>query len=620
MRIGIRPLVAGLVLLAIGTSTASVHAIWWRTAERTSLDLAATINQQIVALVTQQLTAITSEARAAHTTIRTLFLQNVLETKEADKREFVFLSQIQAQPTISWVAFGWPDGSFFGAHKLGNAKLEMTEISEIDGKITRRTDQYIVVTGDIQFEERRFESTSYSILEQPWYIQSMQAEEPRWYQTSHHPTGTRPAIAFAGPIDVYQQREGALAVVIEYSRLARLLAQLAVGKTGAAFLFDRDGRLIAAPDGNADEVNMPRDNQPLLNVASAAVRQGGSPMGADRQQLMLTADDDVFDIALNRLEFLEWTLAVVIPEKEILGPVRATIERIAIWIVGLIVVAGALSAWVAQRIIAAPLLNIGAEMKNVELFELERVTYRPSAVAEMDDLSRTITDMATGLSAFGKYIPADLVRALIRQGVGAQPGVTLRPMTVMFVDLAGFTGLSERMGDKVLPILSEYFDCVSSCIADSGGTIDKFIGDAVMAFWGAPAGNPRHAHDACRCALAIQREMTRLKLVDDSGRPLRVRIGINSGNMLVGNIGSEVRLNYTVIGDAVNVASRLEGTNKTYGTLTLIGEATMQLANEEIVARKVDEVAVRGRSQPLRIFELLDYRDRTNLSDSCGWQ
>jgi adenylate cyclase len=609
MRIGVRPLVACLVLLAIGTSTASVHAIWWRTAERTSLDLAATINQQIVALVTQQLTAITSEARAAHTAIRTLFLQNVLETKEADKREFVFLSQIQAQPTISWVAFGWPDGNFFGSHKLGNTKLEMTEISEIDGKITRRTDQYVVVSGDIQFEERRFEGTSYSILEQPWYVQSMQAEEPRWYQASYHPTGSRPAIAFAGPIDVYQKREGALAVIIEYSRLSRLLAQLAVGKTGAAFLFDRDGRLIAAPDGNSDEVNMPRDDQPLLSVASAAIRQGGSPMGADRQQLMLTADNEMFDIALNRLEFLDWTLAVVIPEKEILGPVRATLEQIAIWIAGLIVVAGALSAWVAQRIIAAPLLTIGAEMKNVKLFELERVTYRPSAVAEMDDLSRTITDMAAGLSAFGKYIPADLVRALIKQGVGAQPGVTLRTMTVMFVDLAGFTGLSERMGDKVLPILSEYFDCVSSCVADAGGTIDKFIGDAVMAFWGAPTNNPRHAHDACRCALAIQRKMTRLKLADDSGRPLRVRIGVNSGHMLVGNIGSRVRLNYTVIGDAVNVASRLEGTNKDHGTLILIGEATMRLANDEIVTRRIDEVEVRGRAQPLRIFELLDFRD-----------
>ena len=156
VKIGIRVTIAGLVLTAIAASTIGVHLSWWRTAERISRDLAATINQQIVLSVTQQLSAITTEAQAAYTTVRTLFLQNVLETTEADKREFVFLSQMQAQPTVSWVAFGWPNGAFFGAHKLGNTHLEMIEIGEMDGKIQRRTDRYAVVTGDIEFEARSF--------------------------------------------------------------------------------------------------------------------------------------------------------------------------------------------------------------------------------------------------------------------------------------------------------------------------------------------------------------------------------------------------------------------------------------------------------------------------------
>src|SRR6266852_2595047 len=118
MRIGVRTAISGLVLTSILVSAIGVHLLWWKTAEQTSQNLARTINAQIVSAVGKELASIATEATSAHTAIRTLFLQNVLDTREADKREFVFLSQLQSQPTLSWIAFGWPDGSFFAAHKL----------------------------------------------------------------------------------------------------------------------------------------------------------------------------------------------------------------------------------------------------------------------------------------------------------------------------------------------------------------------------------------------------------------------------------------------------------------------------------------------------------------------
>src|SRR6185369_8018717 len=154
--------------------------------------------------------------------------------------------------------------------------------------------------------------------------------------------------------------------------------------------------------------------------------------------------------------------------------------------------------------------------------------------------------------------------------------------------------------------LSGYLDIMSREVSSHGGTIDKFIGDAVMAFWGAPAANADHAVDACRAALACQRALLASGLTDDGGRPLRVRIGINSGDMLVGNIGSDLRLNYTVIGDAVNIASRLEGANKEYGTDIIIGEETRRLAADRIVVRELDRLAVYGRAGGIAIYELLD--------------
>src|ERR1700691_2635027 len=169
MRIGVGFAISSLALASIVVSAVGVHMLWWRTAEANSHALAAMISEQIVSAVEKELDAITTQARAAHTAIRTLFVQNVLETREADKREFVFLSQLQAQPGISWVAFGWPDDAFFAAHKLGDLGLEMMEIAPVNGAVKRRVDTYNVVVGDIEFEKRRFEDTDYHITAQDWY-------------------------------------------------------------------------------------------------------------------------------------------------------------------------------------------------------------------------------------------------------------------------------------------------------------------------------------------------------------------------------------------------------------------------------------------------------------------
>src|SRR3979411_503068 len=283
MRTGILLAVFALFLASIMVSAIGVHVLWWRTAEANSHALADTINGQIVSTVEKELATITTAARAAHTAIRTLFVPHVPATREADKREFVLLSQLQSQPNISWVAFGWPDGAFFAAHKLGDLGLEMMEIAPVDGAMKRRIDQYQVVVGDIEFEKRRFENTDYIVTDQEWYRSGMQTDDPRWFNVTVHPVGLRPSIAYAGPIDVYQKRQGVLAIIIEYTRLAQFLSHLSVGKSGAAFILGREGANLAAPDPDADEVNMQRSDQPLLPIAQGAMKQAGSSYNSDKK-------------------------------------------------------------------------------------------------------------------------------------------------------------------------------------------------------------------------------------------------------------------------------------------------------------------------------------------------
>jgi len=167
MRIGVRSAVSGLVLASIIVSAVGVHLLWWRTAQQISQTLADTINDQIVSAVGDELQSITTETKSAFTAVRTLLVENVIDARDANKREFVFLSQLQAQPTISWVAFGFPDRSFFAAHKLGNTAIEMLDIAGGEPKL--RIDQYELDGMDVAFKDRRLEPTNYSVTDQEWY-------------------------------------------------------------------------------------------------------------------------------------------------------------------------------------------------------------------------------------------------------------------------------------------------------------------------------------------------------------------------------------------------------------------------------------------------------------------
>jgi adenylate cyclase len=210
--------------------------------------------------------------------------------------------------------------------------------------------------------------------------------------------------------------------------------------------------------------------------------------------------------------------------------------------------------------------------------------------------------------AFTQYVSKDVADELIRDPRKLALGGVRREMTVMFTDIANFTGISESLEvDGVASMLNYYLEEMSAVILGQAGTVDKYIGDAIMSFWNAPLSQPDHAWRACHAALAMRRreeevggELSRL-----AGAPIYSRFGINSGPMIVGNMGSSQKFNYSVLGDSVNLASRLEGQNKVYGTRILMTETTANLVRGRFVVRKVDLIRVKGRTRPMAIFELL---------------
>jgi adenylate cyclase len=208
---------------------------------------------------------------------------------------------------------------------------------------------------------------------------------------------------------------------------------------------------------------------------------------------------------------------------------------------------------------------------------------------------------------FGQYVPPELVDEMAKDPARYSLRGESRVMSVLFSDIVGFTSISEKLeAAQLAELLNVYLSAMTRVIQDGKGTIDKYIGDAIMAFWGAPMSDERHAHDAVMAALAMQRVLAELNPgLEARGWPaLKIGVGVNTGRMSVGNMGSEFRMAYTVMADAVNLASRLEGLTRQYGVGVLVGEATRD-ACPDILCRLVDRVRVKGKDVPVAIYEPL---------------
>jgi adenylate cyclase len=210
--------------------------------------------------------------------------------------------------------------------------------------------------------------------------------------------------------------------------------------------------------------------------------------------------------------------------------------------------------------------------------------------------------------AFTQYVPPGLISQIMQHPELLRLGGEEKVLTAMFSDIRGFTALSEGLSPtSLVEVLNEYFSEMTDVIFKHWGTLDKLIGDAMMAFWGAPYPQDDHALRACRAALEMHQTLTRLQARwDAQGRPrIDIGVGLNTGAMVVGNMGSKKRFNYTIMGDNVNLASRLEGTNKEFGTRLIISENTYQAVQKEMLVRELDLIRVKGKLKPVKIFELV---------------
>lgn len=308
-----------------------------------------------------------------------------------------------------------------------------------------------------------------------------------------------------------------------------------------------------------------------------------------------------------------WYIGVHVPADAVSEQFKRLAASIAISL-GLLLVSVAAALLLAKRI-ARPIRAVSAAAGKIERLELDGIApLPPSRIREIDEQARSFNQMLQALRWLQAYMPQQLVHRLMKASEGPATGARETELTVMFADIAGFTPMSEAMPPAdVARLLNRHFEMLNGCIEAEDGTLDKYIGDAVMAFWGAPEHVPDHAARACKAALAIAEAVEERAARDVPA--IRLKIALHTGPLIVGNIGAPTRMNYTVIGDTVNVCSRIASlsadfTGERHATILVSGSVVASAGNG-FRFEPIGERTLKGREQSITVWRLVGQSSRS---------
>ena len=430
-----------------------------------------------------------------------------------------------------------------------------------------------------------------------------------------NPDTGHPVIALGYPILVQENFVGVASAHITFRGLSELLARHKASPNSITVIADEHGELLAHPvptksvqvaDGRLQVTSWADVDDPQI-VEAVHRRAAGSP---DRFNFTLGHEGTEYVALFSKFPTgsgKTWQVLVVTPTADFVGELERT-NRLLIWLMLAVVVAESTLIYVMAGRVSNPIELVSQAMRRIRSLSFGEQMPPPSRIREIAELQHAARLLANALRSFAMFAPIGIVRDLIESGRPIAPGVEQRFMTILFADVESFTTIAEQLSSQELSEqTSHYFETVTSAVAEESGTIDKFIGDCVMALWGAPTVMEDHVFRACVAALKASRRMERLNAswAAEGRKEMRVRIGIHCDTVVVGNVGSRARLSYTVMGDGVNVASRIEGLNKQFGTSICISQNVYDRVSDRIVGRALGRVSVKGRKTEIMVYELL---------------
>jgi adenylate cyclase len=536
---------------------------------------------------------------------------------------------------------GYEDGSFIemdaiqGAGRDTRARLEAPEGTAFRLLVISRADP-------AQIKSRRlFLSDKLdTVRELPGPLDYDPRERP-WYKDASRRDGTLltgPYVFYATAKQGYtvrlaldQGKAGVIAGDLLLDATQQLLKREQLTPSAVAFLFDDDDHILAHPRmsemmGREVSGTIPRLRETDMAGVLTAIRAWRAT--GISEQFFSDPVGRLYAAAFQTITQsgpADLRVAVVAPVDEFFA--RILSERTRLFVAALAFVGFMIPiVYFIGSFLSQSLRALSEETDRIQRFEPSTALPVRSVIREIDDLGRSVSTMRTVAETFSRFVPRRLVEKLIETGTPLQLGGARRQVTLLFSDIVNFTEITEKADPtRVMQYTSRYFAAMSHEIMTHSGTVDKFIGDAIMAIWNAPADDPDHAANSCAAALAFQRANQRLNAeFAREGWPVyRTRIGLHTGEAVVGNIGSEDRMNYTALGATVNLAARLEGLNKNYGTSILVSSVVKQRVGAQFLFRSIDRISPKGFAEAFEIYELRggsETADAENVEFCREWE
>lgn len=548
----------------------------------------------------------------------TLLDDQVITIDEVKKFSMLVHAAMDSYPQMESVYFADPVGDFYLHHRVlplpaNTARYQIpivgdreipanTRAINIYIKSHRYKTQAKLTYQDQQGAIIKSETVSnvvYDPRKRPWYHGALSAKNSSWLGLYQFYPANRLGVSFASPIYIHKQFSGVISVDLDSNEISKQLSDINVSTHSETFIVNQRGDLIAKKNSLNGEI----DN-PLIKKAIYLYEK-------NQKNVFIFSHDYVSYIAVFSLYAFnqqgDWHIATVAPLDEFVGEFKITNYYTLFFSLVMLVIGAGLVLIFAHKI-SQPVIRLSRQMRRLKQLDFSNMQRIHSPIYEIQVMSDALHSAIVALSSFAKYIPKILVTQLMQNKLIAESGGEKKLVTILFTDIANFTEIAETMDPDLLMLhVSEYLNLISEIIHHYQGNIDKYIGDAVMAFWNDPILDPEHVLHACLAVLGCKHKLLQMNAKwEKHGRPpLVTRFGLHTGLAIVGNVGSEDRLNYTLLGDSVNLASRLEALNKNYGTSIIVSDAVYEACKDQLLFRPIDVVKVRGKRQETVIYELM---------------
>ncbi len=518
------------------------------------------------------------------------------------------LSVLVQNPLIATVHICTTTGDLISASNLTliNQQQYRFDSSKDLPEGVRYVIETIVRTNNTALETRTYLDTSYIVRgseqsssppndqrTKPWYTEVAAWPKAIWTDPYTIFSNTQ-GISFATPIIINNQLAAVVGTDLALSALSTFISDTVVGKTGKVFILNKLGEIILP--------------ETISGTMPYIIEQGYNLFTTTNQKEIVLYEPEssyIIEVFTFPLDIsTEWTIMTAVPLGDFFNPIlKSNLHSIQIGLIILLI--ATILIYLAAGRISKPIKELAEEVEKIKQFDFSEFNPVLSNIYEVSLLSYSIQTMRKAFASFTKYVPKQIVQKLLQQEHELATGGERRNMTILFSDIENFTTIAEKLSvEEVTKVLTEYFELFTKIILEEEGTIDKYIGDSIMALWNAPTLVANHAEKACISCL----NFISFNKTHKSKNPFlqeNTRFGINTGDAIVGNIGTTERISYTAIGTSVNTASRFQTLNKTYHTLIIIGETVKESLPPRFITRPLDLLAVKGRDQPIQIFELM---------------